>query len=188
MRYYKKLIGEKCYLSPINIDDAEKYCEWINDLEMTQYTSLAIQQIGLSKEIEILNGMIKRGSPSFAIIDKSKNKLIGNCSLFNINKLYQTAELGIIIGDKDYWGKGFGTEAITLILDYGFNILNFHNIMLELFSFNERALKSYKKVGFKIIGRRREAILIAGKRVDMIYMDILSEEFKSVFVEKKLMQ
>jgi len=188
MKYYKKLIGKKCYLSPLNIDDAEKYCEWVNDLEVTQYTSLAAKQISLPKEIDILNGMIKNSFQAYSIIDISNDKLIGICSLFNINQLYQNAELGIFIGDKEYWGKGFGPDAINLLLDYGFNILNLHNIMLEVFSFNERAIKAYKKVGFKIIGRRRKALLYAQERFDMIYMDILAEEFKSDFIEKTVIQ
>ena len=188
MRYYKKLVGEKCYLSPLYIDDAEKYCEWVNDLEITQYLSISTMQIALPKEKEILNDMIKNKSQTYAIIDKSNDKMMGNCSLFDIDQLNQNAELGIFIGDKEYWGKGFGTDAIKLILDYGFNILNLNNIMLEVFSFNERAIKSYKKAGFKIIGKRREAKKINGKRADMIYMDILSEEFKSVFIEKTVMK
>ncbi|MCF7815351.1 MAG: GNAT family N-acetyltransferase, partial [Candidatus Cloacimonetes bacterium] len=91
---------------------------------------------------------------------------------------------GIFIGNKNYWGKGYGSEALSLLLDYGFNILNLNNIMLETFSFNERALKSYKKVGFKEIGRRRQAIIMGGKKYDEILLDILAEDFESPFIKK----
>ena len=95
----------------------------------------------------------------------------------NVDSVHQQAELGIFIGEKDYWDKGLGTEAVKLLLDYGFNLLNLHNILLKVFSYNERAIKCYKKVGFKEIGRRRESREIASQKYDEIYMDILSSEF-----------
>jgi len=184
MKYYKKLIGEKCYLSPISIEDAEQYVEWINDLEVTKNLLMSSQQITLEKEREILSDMSKNRSQVFGIIDKATDKLIGNCSLFRINNLNRKAEFGIFIGDRKYWNKGFGTEATKLILDYGFNILNLNNIMLEVFSFNKRAIKSYEKVGFKMIGKRREAIIFGENKYDEIYMDILAKGFESVYIEK----
>jgi RimJ/RimL family protein N-acetyltransferase len=102
----------------------------------------------------------------------------------DINHINGTAMFGIVIGEKEYWSKGFGTEATKLILDYGFNILNLHNIMLGVFDFNKRAIASYKKIGFKEIGKRRGDRLIAGKRYDTIFMDILAEEFESPFIKK----
>ncbi len=184
MKYFKKLIGEKCYLSPISIEDAEQYAEWLNDLEVSKYLLVANQQITLQKEIEILTEMSKNQSQIFGIIDIKSEKLIGNCSLFKINYLNRKAEFGIFIGDKKFWNKGHGTEATKLILDYGFNILNLNNIMLEVFSYNKRAIKSYEKVGFKTIGKRRETLIIGSKKYDEIYMDILASEFESVYVKK----
>jgi RimJ/RimL family protein N-acetyltransferase len=90
--------------------------------------------------------------------------------------------LGIAIGVKTYWGKGYGQEAIRLLLDYGFNLLNLNSVMLGTFSFNERAIHCYRQVGFKEIGRRRQARIIAGKKYDAVLMDILAEEFESVYV------
>lgn len=92
---------------------------------------------------------------------------------------------GIFIGDKDYREKGYGTEAIRLILDYGFNYLNLNNIKLDLMEFNERALACYKKCGFKEYGRRRKCRFINGKYYDVIEMDILSEEFKGSYIKNK---
>jgi len=94
--------------------------------------------------------------------------------------------LGIAIGEKAYWNKGYGQDATKLLLDYGFNLLNLNNIMLGVFSFNERAVNCYRKVGFKEIGRRRQARIIGGKKFDVILMDILAEEFESVYVKKFL--
>lgn len=184
MKYFKKLIGEKCYLSPISIEDAEQYVEWLNDMEVSKNLVMSSRQITLEKEREILSNMSKNQSQIFGIIDKSNDKLIGNCSLFNIDHHDGKAGFGIFIGDKSYWNKGYGTEATKLILDYGFNILNLHNIWLEVYSYNLSAIKSYEKVGFKLVGKKREAKRINGQWFDEVYMDILDHEFESVYIKK----
>jgi RimJ/RimL family protein N-acetyltransferase len=90
--------------------------------------------------------------------------------------------LGIVIDEKDHWGSGYGQDGIKLLLDYGFNLLNLNSVMLGTFSFNERAINCYEKVGFKEIGRRRQARIIGNKKYDVVLMDILAEEIESVFV------
>ncbi|MCF7858452.1 MAG: GNAT family N-acetyltransferase [Candidatus Cloacimonetes bacterium] len=184
MKYFKKLIGKKCYLSPINVEDAETYCEWLNNWEIGVNLLTFSQQLSLEREKKILQDMIDNNNQIFAIVDISNDKLIGNCSIFRINLPNRKAEVGIFIGDKSYWNKNYGKEALSLLVDYGFNVLNLNNIMLEVFSFNERAIKCYKKVGFKEIGRRREAFIRAGKKYDEIYMDLLAQDFESIFIKK----
>lgn len=184
MKYYKKLSGEKVYLSPICVEDAEKYCEWLNDFEVARNLLIFRDQLSLEREKIFLQDMTKNNAQIFGIILQENDQLIGNCSIFKVNHHNRKAEVGIFIGNKNFWGKGYGTEALSLLIDYGFNILNLNNIMLEVFSFNERALKSYKKVGFKEIGRRRQGIIIAGKKYDEILLDILAEEFESPFIKK----
>ncbi|HOO33128.1 MAG TPA: GNAT family protein [Thermotogota bacterium] len=176
MRYFKKLKGERLYLSPINVEDASRYCEWINDMNVTVKLGRPSFLLSVETEKEALEDLVKGGS-TFAIILNDVDKLIGNCGLMAIDHLNQNAELGIMIGDKAYWNNGYGTEAIRLLLNYGFNILNLHNIMLRVFSFNERAMKCYKKCGFKEIGRRRGDYVIGKERYDSVYMDILATEF-----------
>ncbi|MCD6177582.1 MAG: GNAT family N-acetyltransferase [Candidatus Cloacimonetes bacterium] len=184
MKYYKKLIGKRCYLSPVHIEDADQYCIWLNDLEVSSNLLIFNQQLSLDREKMILQDMIKNGAQIFAIVDATNDKLIGNCSIFRINERNRKAEVGIFIGDKNLWSKGYGTEALSLLIDYAFNVLNLNNIMLEVFDFNKRAINSYKKVGFKEIGRRREAIIFAGEKHDEIYMDIIASEFKSIYIKK----
>lgn len=184
MKYFKKLEGEKVYLSPISSEDVPTYCEWLNDLEVAGNLIIFDQQLGIAREKAILEDVMKNDAKMFAVVDSATDKLIGNGSIFNINQRNQKAELGIFIGDKTYWNKGYGSDAVKLLLDFGFNILNLNNIMLEVFSFNKRAIAAYKKVGFKTIGSRREAVQYAGFKYDEIYMDILAEEFESPFVAK----
>jgi RimJ/RimL family protein N-acetyltransferase len=83
-----------------------------------------------------------------------------------------------LVGEKDCWNKGYGTETTTLMLDYGFTALGLHNIMLRVFSYNERARRAYLRAGFKEIGRRREARRLAGRAYDVVYMDCLATEFE----------
>ena len=92
---------------------------------------------------------------TFGIIELKTDKLLGSIGLENIDYISRKATLGIFIGEKETRNKGYGTEAIQLILDYGFNYLNLNNIKLDVLSFNERAIACYKKCGFKEYGRRR---------------------------------
>jgi RimJ/RimL family protein N-acetyltransferase len=169
------MIGSKCYLSPINPNDAEKFTEWLNDLDITVNLNLYNSIINTENEKSMLEKISKEHNCS--IIDNKTNELIGNCGYIDLDHLNQTAEAGIFIGNKNYWDKGYGTEALTLLLDYGFKALNLHNIGLRVYSFNKRAIKSYEKAGFKIIGKRREALLRGKERSDIIFMDILCNEF-----------
>jgi RimJ/RimL family protein N-acetyltransferase len=173
--YFKKMVGKKCYLSPMDINDADKYTEWLNDLELTVNLTLYNSIINVENEKVFLGNLSKEHN--YSIIDIETDELIGSCGFIDLDHLNQTAEAGIFIGNKNHWNKGIGTEALGLLLDYGFKALNLHNIQLRVYSFNERAIKSYKKIGFKIVGKRREALRRGNKLYDIVYMDILFDEF-----------
>lgn len=184
MKYFKKLLGDRIYLSPRRIEDAEKFTEWMNDFEVTDYTGRSGQIMSLEGERKYLE---QNSNPeaTFSIITLEEDKLIGTVGLERIDHLHRTATLGIFIGDKDYLSKGYGTEAIRLLLDYGFNYMNLHSIKLTVFAFNERALRCYKKCGFKETGRHRENRFINGKYYDTISMDILENEFTESYIRNK---
>ena len=176
MKYFKKIVGERVYLSPINSEDCLKYVEWLNDFETAKYIAQYSKILTIEKKEEWISKK-KDKEYTFAIILKDCDKLIGNISLVNIKDIDKTAELGIFIGDKDYLSKGYGSEAIMLLLDYGFNYLNLNNIMLKVLAFNERAIKAYQKCGFKIFGTWKESIYFNGEYVDEVYMNILKKNF-----------
>ena len=188
MIHYKKLIGKKLYLSPMSMDDVEKYTEWLNNFDISIFLLTSTQIISPEGEKKFIEESIKNNSVVFDIVDMETDKLIGNCGLMDIDHINRKAGFGIFIGDKTYQNKGYGTEAIRLILDYAFNLLNLHNIWLFVYSFNKRAIKCYEKVGFKLAGRRRESKLVSGKYYDEIYMDILDSEFESPYIKQKMIE
>ena len=185
MSYYKKIEGDRIYLSPMCIEDADKYVEWFCNFKTTD----GIRKSGNVMTVEAEKAWIQKSLEScdlqFAIVNKETNELIGNCGYPKISRQDRTAEVGIFIGAEENRSKGYGTEALKLLLDYGFNYLNLHSIMLCVMSFNERAIACYKKVGFKEAGRLRENYFLNGKYYDVVYMDILENEFEGEYIRNK---
>ena len=113
----------------------------------------------------------------FTIQTLEKNRDIGFIGLEGNMATHADAFVGIGIGEKDFWGKGCGTEAMQLVLQYAFLELNLHRVSLDVFEYNQRAIASYEKAGFKMEGRLRQTVLREGKRWDLLYMGILREEW-----------
>ena len=184
MRYFKKLVGDRIYLSPRNIEDVQLFTKWLNDCETTDYIGIISNLMTLTSEKKYLEEH-SGDEKVFSIVTENEDKMIGTVCLENINSVNRTATLGVFIGDKEYRSKGYGTEAIKLILDFGFRYLNLNNIKLDVLEFNARAIACYKKCGFKEYGRRRQAVFLNGKYYDRISMDILSDEFNSECIKNK---
>lgn len=178
MKYYKKIEGSRLYLSPVNIEDRDIYTKWMNDKEVTENIGRYYKMINNYFEYEIFKNYSKEYH--FVIVLKENDTLIGSVFFMDLNSINQSAKLGIFIGDEKNRNKGYGKESINLILDYGFNTLNLNNIMLTVYSFNEIAINTYKKLGFKTIGNRRKCIYKEGKFYDEIYMDILKDEYNDI--------
>jgi RimJ/RimL family protein N-acetyltransferase len=183
MKYFRKLVGDKCFLSPVSLEDVERYTEWVNDLEIGQFVLFSSTVFDVSKERAALQDLMEN-SVVFAIIEKDTNKAIGNCGLHVVNSVHRHAQFGIFIGEKTYWNQGIGTEATALLLDYGFNIMNLNNISLEVVAYNKRAIRSYEKGGFQYVGRRRKYNYMAGEYHDVLIYDMLAEDFQSPYVRK----
>ncbi len=188
MQYFKKLVGDRIYLSPRGASDEEieKFTDWMNDFQTTDFIGRSGQVVTFIGEKEWLENSTKNVQDrSFSIIELNHNKLIGTISLENFHWIDRSAVLGIFIGDKDFRNNGYGTEAIKLLLEYGFKYLNLHSIRLDLLSINERAHKCYLKCGFKDTGCSREAIYVNGKYYDRLHMDILENEFEGDYIRNK---
>ena len=113
----------------------------------------------------------------FAIRALEDGRLLGDADLTVINWGGREAFVGIGIGEREFWGKGYGTDAMGLILRYAFTELNLRRVSLNVFEFNQRALRSYEKAGFQLEGRQRQFIQREGRRWDLVYMGILREEW-----------
>lgn len=177
--YFKKIVGEKVYLSPRSVEDAEKYVKWLNNFEIAKYLGNQFTKtITVDGEKEYLS-RVSSNSYDFAIVDKETDELIGSISLMDVNNVSRTAELGIFIGEEDHLSRGYGSEAIKLLLDFGFNHANLNNIMLKAIGFNKRALRAYEKCGFKVFGTWPKADFVDGEYHDLVYMYILKDDFNN---------
>ena len=108
---------------------------------------------------------------------KRQWKLIGSLAFNEIDWRNRAAEFGIMIGDKTYWNRGYGTEAVRLLVNHGFNTLNLNRIFLRVFENNPRAIRAYEKAGFVHEGRLRQAEFRDGKYIDVLMMSMLKDEF-----------
>ena len=188
MKYFKKLIGDRIYLAPkgISEEEIEKFTEWMNDFQVTDYTGRTSQITTYGGEKQYLENAVKdANNRSFNIVEIETDKLIGTVGLEHFNWVERSAVLGIFIGEKDFRSNGYGTEAIKIILEYGFKYLNLHSVKLHVFSFNKRAKRCYEKCGFKEVGKSREDVFINGKWYDTIIMDILENEFEGEYIRNK---
>ncbi len=111
-------------------------------------------------------------------------RYVGGCGLINLDYLHRRAEIGIFVGDKALWGRGVGSEAMTLVIGYGFDYLNLHRIYLRVFAENARAIRVYEGLGFQHEGRFRDAEWRHGRWLDMLYMSILEPEWRLRSVDK----
>lgn len=178
MKYFPKLVGSRLYLSPMNIEDAPTYVKWLNDKTVSENLGLDMKVITLEGEREWLKK--KQSDYTFSIVLKENDELIGNCGFTEIDLIHRNATLGIFIGEEENRGKGYGKEAIKLLLEYGFNNLNLNNIMLSVYDFNKRAIKIYEGLGFKKFGTRHKSHYFKGKFYDEIQMEILKEEYNEI--------
>jgi len=177
MKYFKKLVGTRLYLSPINAEDSKIYTKWLNDFGVSGHIGNFRQNMGLNNEQKMLEQMASAGQ-NFAIVLINDDILIGNIGLLNIDNINRTAAIGLFfIGESENRGKGYGSEALQLVLAYGFKTLNIHNIMLRVHSDNEQGIACYKKVGFREFGRRHDSEFKDGKYIDSVHMEILDTDF-----------
>jgi RimJ/RimL family protein N-acetyltransferase len=160
---------------------------WMNDPEVTRGLGRAGPYTLEMEEQWYERAASGDAGVCFAIYELATGRPIGSTDLHNIDMRRGVATFGISIGDKSCWNRGYGTEATRLILDYAFNIMGLRNVMLSVYSFNARAQRAYEKAGFRVIGRRRGTIPLAGRRFDEILMDAVPEDFESPVLKSILL-
>lgn len=165
----------------MTMNDAELYHTWRNDLEMMQFTSPCLDAYQLEETKDFVQHVIlgSSSSKSYLILLEDTGRPIGIMSLIHIDTKNRNAECIIDIGEKTSWGKGYGFEAMTLLLDYAFLELNLHRVSLRVFSFNHKAIKLYEKIGFVHEGSSRQSLYRNGDWHDIVHMGILQSEYAS---------
>ena len=178
MAYFKKITGENLYLSPVDKKDSEIFIKWMNNDEVALNFGQYHQVVASENNLEWLFNP-PQDIQRFSIVLNEMDMMIGCISIQNIDHLNRNAFIGIFIGEQVHRNKGYGGEAIKLMLNYGYNTLNLNNIMLSVNADNIAAITFYMKVGFHEVGRRHEWVFKNGQYIDKIYMDILAREFNN---------
>ncbi|USG64815.1 GNAT family N-acetyltransferase [Brevibacillus ruminantium] len=163
----------------VTADDASIYHAWRNDPAVMKTTSLSLDVFTLEETAAFVQNVILGSSSgkSYMIIDKASANPIGITSLIQLDEKNRNAECIIDLGEKEFWGKGYATEALKLLLDYAFLELNLHRVSLRVFSFNEKAIRLYEKLGFTHEGRSRQSVFRDGQWHDICHMGMLQSEY-----------
>jgi len=170
--------GKRVRLRAYREDDLKNALAAMNNAAVTRYLKF-MQPMSQASEREWLERSMRGEHPNqFNLaVESNDSEFIGSVGLMNIDQRNRDAELGILIGRPDDWGKGFGTEAALLMLRHGFEEMNLHRIHLRVYDYNVRGIKSYVKLGFKEEGRLRQAHFRHGGWHDIVIMGILADEF-----------
>lgn len=170
---------DKLYLRKVRSDDVDVYHEWRNDIDVMKTTSPFLNVYTYEDTKDFFDNVIlaSGGSEGYIIMDKTEDIEVGIVSLTNIDYKNSNCEIIIDLGNKEFWGKGYGRIASELLLNFAFKEMNIHRVYLNVFSFNERAIGLYKKIGFVEEGRSRESIFRNGEYHDVVQMGLLASEF-----------
>jgi RimJ/RimL family protein N-acetyltransferase len=173
--------GRTVVLRPHDARNVAAFTRWYADPEVARLTRY---QDGPMRADEVRRFFEARvtgaGSLALGIHLRETDRLIGTCAFSQLDGDNGSALFHITIGERDCWGRGYGTEATALMLDHAFGPLGLHRVGLSVFAFNERAIRSYRNVGFVVEGRSREAIWRDGRFSDEIHMSLLAEEWRAI--------
>lgn len=172
--------GELVALGPLRREHIPLYLRWINDFRTTRMLGMPPRPMTLEQETAWYEQATADDTrPMFTIYERATGRAIGNCGLHEVDLANRRTVVGIMIGEPDARGRGYGTEAMWLLVDYAFTVLGLHSVMLTVFEYNHAGRRCYEKVGFREMGRRRESRWYNGRFWDEIHMDILATEFTS---------
>jgi RimJ/RimL family protein N-acetyltransferase len=175
------IYGDRIRLRHVEREDLPRFVEWLNDPEVRHGLAMYLP-LSRAEEEDWFENTLKRDQderPLAIEVDGAEGlSLVGNCGFFNLEWRVRSAELGIFIGDKAFWNRGYGTEAMRLLLRHGFGTLNLNRIYLRVFDDNPRAIRAYEKAGFAHEGRMRQAEYHDGRYLDVLLMSVLKSEWK----------
>ncbi len=171
--------GEKIFLTELDPANAETIRAWLNDPEVYKYLMVGHTPISKEDERRYYESHTNQGDErNFEIHVADDGRYIGNIGIKGISLVHRRAEMGISIGSKQDWGKGYGSDAIVTMLRYAFDTLGLHTVKIRAHEDHARALEMYRRVGFVDVGRDREAVFQEGRFSDYVALDIVDREFR----------
>lgn len=172
------LEGKRIYLREVRpLDVNERYYRWMNDPEVTRFLESRFYPNSMDQLHDYVVGKLgDRDNIFLAIVLKEGDRHIGNIKLGPIQGIHRIADIGLLIGEKDCWGKGYATEAIQLVADYAFNVLNLHKLNAGCYGTNEGSARAFQKAGFVREGVRKEQFYSGGSYVDDILLGLVKPD------------
>lgn len=173
--------GEQVYLRPAERTDLDAFVRWFSDAETTRYLAIRapFSKAMEEKWFDAMLEMQGKGSYHFVICLLADDRPIGTAGFHHVNQEDGHASFGISIGEKAEWSKGYGTDALRAICDFGFGQLRLERIELDVYEPNKRAQRSYEKAGFVTEGTLRRAQFSDGRHHDVLRMSLLLGEWEA---------
>ena len=176
------IYGKRIRLRAPEREDIPLFVKWLNDPEVRRGLARYLP-ISTAEEERWFESMLDRPAVehplTIEIQLEGSWRAIGNIAFFNTDLRVRMAEVGILIGEKEFWNQGYGTESMRLFLKHGFETLNLNRIFLVVYENNPRAIRSYEKAGFVLEGRQRQAVYMEGEYFDVLMMSVLAKDFVS---------
>lgn len=171
------LKGKKIYLRRLTEDDAtQEYADWMNDPEVNQYLESRFFPQTIESTRAFIRSVTNDNNYQFGMFDIETDKHIGNIKIGCINHYHKYADIGFLIGDKSYWGRGIATEAIKLVTEYAFNTLKLHKLWGGAYAPNIGSIKAFLKNGYEKEGCKKKLCMCNGEYVDAILFGKINEQ------------
>jgi len=180
------LQGRLVILRPLSLDDVDREHRWINDHEVTQHLNMRYAVSRAAEEAwlrDVASKVASWGHVWFAIEIAATGQHIGNINFHEVVAEDRKARLGMMIGEKSHWSRGFGTDALMTFLRFGFEEMNLHRIDLLVDANNPRAIACYRKCGMVEEARLRQNRYARGRYVDQLVMGVLRDEWRAVYAK-----
>lgn len=172
--------GPRVTLRPLSEADVPHVTKWINDPRVTQFV-MAYLPTTHGEELEWIHSLAKRKPSNIVVMLEVNGKPIGTMGIHHIDHRHRIATTGALIGEPEYWGKGYGSEAKMLLLEYCFNTLNLRKICSEVIAFNERSVKYSLKCGYELEGRKKLHHYIKGQYWDVVQLAVFREQWQPLW-------
>lgn len=165
------IYGERIYLRRLTEDDAsDEYVHWMNDPDINQYLESRFYVQTIESTKSFIRSVTNDNNYQFGIFFKETGTHIGNIKIGGINNYHRFADIGFLIGEKDYWGKGIASEAIKIATDFSFNSLKIHKLYGGAYASNIGSIKAFLKNGYLEEGRQKSQCLCKDKYVDVVLL------------------